>query len=145
MIDQFAQEEIEDFLSLIKNQDYSGQLFQRLDKDKSGVLEKKEIKCLLESIIDVSKCKTTKKRKDKIISTLNTVLEKYDTNKDGKISFDEFLKFMVFVMAQSIKDAIPKMGITVKEAIEAFEKVKINLPQEDQNLVTELIGCLNMK
>lgn len=146
MVEEFVKGEIEDFLDLINDPENAKQLFVKLDKDNSGILEKKEVQSLVKDVLSSKTFKSDKKRKEKILKTLNVVLERYDENKDEKISFEEFQKVMIFIMSCSIKDGIPKTGLTIKEAIAAFEKELENItnPQEKAH-VQELIECMKLK
>ncbi|CAF0795724.1 unnamed protein product [Brachionus calyciflorus] len=59
------------------------ELFNYFDKDKNGFISKSELKTGYE------KFGSKLKRKD-----LKLMVENFDVNKDGKISFEEFLELM---------------------------------------------------
>jgi Ca2+-binding EF-hand superfamily protein len=59
------------------------QNFKYFDKDKSGLIDKRELRACLQSLGE-----------DATPKDVQAVLDVYDSNKDGKITFDEFSNFM---------------------------------------------------
>ena len=64
--------------------------FQYFDKDKSGALDRRELRSCLQSLGEESSPKDVQK-----------VLDTYDTDKNGKITFDEFKQFMMKQLGDS--------------------------------------------
>ena len=74
-------------LSIIYGRKVAKEIFNRFDKDKSGFIEKDELRELL---ITVSKQLNLPILTEKEIEE---GLKQLDNNNDGKLQFDEFLKF----------------------------------------------------
>ena len=66
---------------------YSDTAFDKVDKDKNGYIEKEELTLLIQELINKIK-KDIKIPEDKV----KKVLEIIDTDKDGKLSKEEFRK-----------------------------------------------------
>lgn len=60
--------------------------FQFFDKDNSGYISKQELKCVFETHEDLFNTFEP--------SDYDAVIDQADINKDGKISYDEFVRFM---------------------------------------------------
>ena len=77
--------------SLLNNEQkynkYSDTAFDKVDKDKNGYIEKEELTLLIQELINKIK-KDIKIPEDKV----KKVLEIIDTDKDGKLSKEEFRK-----------------------------------------------------
>ena len=77
--------------SLLNNEQkynkYSDKAFDKVDKDKNGYIEKEELTLLIQELINKIK-KDIKIPEDKV----KKVLEIIDTDKDGKLSKEEFRK-----------------------------------------------------
>ena len=71
----------------VKFNGYMDKIFEKVDKDENGFIEKEEIESLIRNIALKLK-KDFEVPEDKIISILETI----DTDGDGKISRDEFRK-----------------------------------------------------
>jgi calmodulin len=71
----------------IKFNGYMDKLFDKVDKDENGFIEKEELESLIRNIALKLK-KDFEVPEEKIISILETI----DTDGDGKISRDEFRK-----------------------------------------------------
>ena len=79
------------FKSLLNDEkqynDYSDKVFEQVDTNKNGYLEKDELKKLIEQMVNKFK-KDVAIPEDKVKSALELI----DTDKDGKISKEEFRK-----------------------------------------------------
>ena len=70
-----------------KYNEYSDNVFDKVDKNKNGYIEKNELANLIQELINKLK-KETKIPEDKV----ETALKVIDTDGDGKISKEEFRK-----------------------------------------------------
>jgi Ca2+-binding EF-hand superfamily protein len=68
--------------------------FYKYDADKNGYIEKKELERLLKQIAVFLGIKQKDVAKQEIRLIL---MEEFDTNQDGKISFSEFLNYFAMV------------------------------------------------
>ena len=77
------------FKSILKDEKkyngYSDEVFNKVDKNKNGYIEKEELSNLIQELIKKFK-KDTKIPADKVEAALKLI----DTDKDGKISKEEF-------------------------------------------------------
>lgn len=71
------------------NEDEFGKIFFLLDKDKDGYLNRKEIREGL-----AAGCGGLEGGGELTDDEVNDVLEEHDTDKDGKLSYDEFVAMM---------------------------------------------------
>jgi Ca2+-binding EF-hand superfamily protein len=63
--------------------------FDAFDTDKSGTIDINELKCVVKRYYELSK----EKADDKKVSDISTkIMKACDTNGDGKISIEEFVK-----------------------------------------------------
>ncbi|CAG8764332.1 16472_t:CDS:2, partial [Cetraspora pellucida] len=81
------------------------EVFSKLDKDNDGCITATELGMVINSIgYDFSK------------SQLQSMVDNVDSDKDGKINFDEFLKMMTIKMSESDNDR------ALREAFKVYDK-----------------------
>ncbi len=86
----------ESYKSLTRDMDLLKSAFDMFDKDKSNFIDRAELKDAAIHIRTLSTKKYNPKNTDpKLIEEeINNILNEFDYNKDGKISFDEYRDFM---------------------------------------------------
>lgn len=118
---EFVSKVVDEYIKLMGNEQNLRKSFDEMDKDKSGFLERKEIRKL---IIILSKgfadAKTEKAQREKDI---DEIMETTDVNKDRKISFAEFVGFLRLTFAKQFKSAA---GEGLPYFIQSLEKVRDN-------------------
>ena len=79
-------------------------MFEKLDTDKSGYLEKHEVKKLLRHMRgNKLKAKTKEEEEPEVKYLLDKIFRLADLNRDGKISYDEFFVLFYMIPAEKIR------------------------------------------
>lgn len=111
--------------------------FDKADIDKSGFLERKELKKLAQEYINLKMPK-----KLKTINCVDKLLEDFDINKDGKISIEEFTELFREIsakfLAKSLQEELEK-ETQGKNIVKLIEDNLIHFDKEDQKMVKEFI------
>jgi len=74
-------------------EEFSRQIFTRFDKDKSGTIDRKELKGMLEELTSGSNYKVTEQ-------DINDALKDLDSNNDGVVSEAEFLELVKAIVSE---------------------------------------------
>jgi len=93
-------------------------LWYQYDKDRSGFIEADELKSFLRDLLKEAR-KSQEVSEDKLIEYTDTMLQVFDSNKDGKLQLSEMAKLLPvkenFLTRQIFKDS----GVLTKEDIES--------------------------
>ena len=77
-------------------------IFKSYDIDGSGYIEKNEMRKPLLDFMALTGVKKSEVSEEDLNKTIDDAIKDLDTNKDGKLSFDEFKEFIVGLISLGI-------------------------------------------
>ena len=118
--------------------------FKKYDKDSSGYLSRKELNKPAKDILNTFREELSKKEK---VAIIDKWFEKFDLNKDGKISYDEFKNMMESIFAKLVVEELEKRkkDPDCPEDMKDLDLLKFlndrlsTIPEEDQVHVQKFI------
>ncbi len=139
--------EILDFCRMIHDKNEGNMVskaFKEYDKDSNGYIDRKEMGKIAKDVLIQFDKKYTKKEKAEI---KDKWFEFFDTNKDGKITIDEFRILMQTVFAKFLIEQVenckkhPDCPQSLKELdfIKYLNEFKTTLPKEEQAMIDSFI------
>ncbi len=139
--------EILDFCRMIHDKNEGNMVskaFKEYDKDSNGYIDRKEMGKIAKEILSGFNQKYSKKEKAEI---RDKWFKYFDTNKDGKITIDEFGNLMETLMAKVFIDQLenskkyPDCPQSLKELdlIKYLNEFKTTLPKEQQAMIDSFI------
>jgi len=126
-------------------------LWHQYDTDNSGYIEADELKNFLRDLLKEAK-KSQEVSEDDLIQYTDTMLQVFDSNKDGKLQLSEMAKLLPvkenFLTRQVFKGDIDGNGSIENEELRAFLKDQLELVKKDYDTTdlqdfedTILKGC----
>ena len=118
--------------------------FKKYDKDSSGYLSRKELNKPAKDILNGFNEDLSKQEK---VAIIDEWFIKYDLNKDGKISYDEFKNMLESIFAKLVMDELRKIqkepacpkDLKELDLLKYLNCMLSSLPKEDQVLVQKFI------
>ena len=118
--------------------------FDKYDKDSNGYLSLKELNTPAKSILTDFQKELSKRKK---VVSIKKLYEKFDLNKDGKISFDEFKNMMECIFAKLVVEELKtrQKDPDCPEDMKDLDLLKFlndrlsTIPEEDQVHVQKFI------
>ncbi len=141
---KYFTEQIINFYRMIYDENFVSQSFKEYDKDSNGFIDRKEIGKIAKDVLIQFDKKYTKKEKAEI---KDKWFEFFDTNKDGKITIDEFRILTQTVFAKFLLEQVenckkyPDCPQFLKELdlIKNLNEFKTTLPKEEQAMIDSFI------
>ena len=137
-------EQIIEICKMVYNDEGINQAFKSYDKDSNCYLDKKEMSKVVNEVLEgYPKVFTKAERRD----ITNKWFQKFDTNKDGKISIDEFKNMMETVFAKVFIEELADLQKkpNCPEALKDLDLIKqlndklSTLSKDDQEIIKKFI------